>query len=438
LSELPIPARLPAAGGDIAAAAMQSMLEMVLGSRLTFTERLDPDTLARAVRLLLDLEPVLGCWFDEGLLGAEWSRCSDLDTSVPFSMAESDAPDRDAAVFHSTPFSPKTPRFAVLLLRSREHDDLCVRFDHVAGDGWSAKEVTHLLAETYTQLRGDPHHVPPPRLALRPTHADVWQALSDQQRAAAANAPKMAFSNWSMKLKHATGRSLAVRSLTLSRERVAAVREHAHARGATVNEALLAAFVRSIASISPPKEGVRPGVSVSADSRRFAGGADLDRIANIATTQTVLIDYHHGETFDETLQHVVDGVAPWRECLWSIGSSFGREASDPRPPKPILLRAMFRFLTTSMRVGHAAALVTMNVGALDEERIAFGAARPSRAVVTGPIPRFSGFATTISSYRDAVTLWMGFRVNRTSPELIERCLAGIDEQLAAAVQREPA
>jgi NRPS condensation-like uncharacterized protein len=437
LNEAQIPARLPAGGGDIAASSMQSMLEMVLGSRLTFDERLDPDTLARSVRLLLDAEPVLGCWFDERPLRATWVRCADLDASVPFSIAGSDDPDRDAAAFHSTEFRPRTPRLAVRLLRSEEHDDLCVRFDHVAGDGWSAKEVTHLLAETYTRVLGDPDYVPPHRLSPRPTHADVWKALTDEQRAAAANTPQMAFSKWSMRLTGGSGRAMTVRSLVLTTERVDSTREYAHARGATVNEAIVAALLRSVASISPPEEGSRPGVSISADSRRFAAVADLDRVANIATTQTVLIDYRHGETFDETLRHVADGVKPWRDCLWNIGSTFGHETSDPRPPKPFVLRAMFAFLTTMMRVGHSAALVTMNVGALDEERLAFGAARPIRAIVAGPIPRFSGFATTISSYRGAVTLWMGFRENRTSTELVEHCLAGIDEQLAGALAAAP-
>ena len=415
---------------------MQPMLEMVLGSRLTFSERLDPGKLARAVRLLLDLEPVLGCWFDERPFSATWVRC-DPDTPEPFAMIESDEPDVAAATFHSTPFGRKAPRIAVLLVRSRDHDDLCVRFDHVAGDGWSAKEVTHLLAETYTRLLDDPGHTPAPRLAPRPTHTDVWGALTDEQRAAAANVPKMGFSKWSMKLAHATGRTFAVRSLTLAPERIGAVREYAHARGATVNEALVAALVRSAASISPPAEGARPSVSVSADVRRFAAGAHLDRICNIATTQTVLMDYRHGEAFDDTLRHVVDGVKPWRDSLWSIGGSLGHSATDPRPPKPVVLQTVFGLLAVMMRVGHSAALVTMNVGPLDEDRIAFGSARPLRAVLAGPIPRFSGFATTISSYRDAVTLWMGFREDRMTPELIERCLAGIDAQLADALRAAP-
>lgn len=434
LSDTRIPERLPAAGGDIAASAMKPMLEMVLGSRLTFSERLDPVVLAQAARILLDLEPVLGCWLDEGPLSASWARCPGPEASALFSMVESTDPDRDATAFHSAPFSTKGPRIAVLLLRSPDRDDLCVRFDHVAGDGWSAKEVTYLLAETYTRLVDDPGYSPAPRVDPRPTHGDVWDVLTDQQRAVAANVPKLGFSNWSMKLAHGTGDALALRSLTLPLERTGAVREHAHARGATVNEALIAAFLRSVASMFPPADGGRPGVSVSADPRRFAPSARLARISNIATTQTVLVDYRHGETFDETLRHVADGVAPWRDCLWSIGNSFGREASDPRPPKPVVLRAMFGFLTTMMRLGNSAALVTMNVGPFDDARLAFGTAHAVRALVLGPIPRFSGFAATISSYRGAVTLSMGARNRRTAPDLIERALSGIDQQLRDAVQ----
>lgn len=133
-----IPATLPATSGDITAAAMDPMFEMVLGSRLTFTQRLDPEVLARAVRLLIDLEPVLGCWFDERLLNAGWIRCTDLEVFPLFSMLDTDNADRDAAEFHARSFEERGPRVAVLLLRSAEHDDLCIRFDHVAGDGWSA------------------------------------------------------------------------------------------------------------------------------------------------------------------------------------------------------------------------------------------------------------------------------------------------------------
>ena len=142
------------------------------------------------------------------------------------------------------------------------------------------------------------------------------------------------------------------------------------------------------------------------------------------------MDHRHGETFDETLQHVIDAVRPWRESLWSIAAS-----AKPGPaPAPVLMRAFFGLLATMMRTMHFAGLVTMNIGAFDEERLAFGEARPVSAVGTGPIPRFGGFPALISSYRGSLTLWMGFRERTIARELVERYLDGIDQQLAGALQ----
>jgi NRPS condensation-like uncharacterized protein len=420
-----IPTRFPAGNGDIAAAAMRQMLEMTLGIRLIFTERLDADVLARATRLLLDLEPVLGSWFDDKHRGEEWTRCTDVDGSALFSVKQSGDPDVDAAAFHVAPFEPKGPRLATLLLNCADHDELCVRFDHVAGDGWSAKEVTYLLAETYTRLLGDPGFVPTPRTAARPTHDDVWEALTDEQRAAAANVPPMKFSNWKMKMRRGAGKVCAVGTLTLPPERVSAVRAYAHARGATVFETLVAALIRSAASIFPPRIKVTPGVSISADTRRFAHDPALDRLANIATTQTVLFDFRNGETFDQTLQHVVDGTKPYKDCLWTVATGNGADM-----PTPASMRTIFAITTAMMRTFHAGALLTMNLGTLDEHRLLFGTEAPVSAVAAGPVLKAGGFPLTISYYRDALTLWLGFREKWVASDVVERYLRGIDEQLA--------
>jgi len=421
--------RFPATSGDIMARSMEPMMEMVLGSRLTFAERLDAHVLARASRLLLDLEPVLGCRWDEKPRGADWVRCTGLDESAVFSVGDSDDPDGDSAAFHGTPFDPKGPRLAVLLLRSPDHDDLCVRFDHAAGDGWSAKEVTHLLADVYSRLLDDPCYAPLPRTTPRPDHADVWNALTEEQRQMAANPPSMTnMSQWKMKARAGVTDGVAVRTLTLSPERVAALRAYAHARGGTVNDALISALIRGVEANNPQRPGLKPGVSISADTRRFADGANLQRLANIATTQTVRMDFQHGETFDETLQHVIDAVKPYKNTLWNV-----RSTSDGKPPSPRTWRAIFWFAAAALRVTRAAAMVTMNVGPFDEERLVFGAARPVSAVVTGPIGRFRGFPLLISYYRGALTLWTGFRERYIASELVDRHLASIDSQLADVV-----
>jgi NRPS condensation-like uncharacterized protein len=303
-----------------------------------------------------------------------------------------------------------------------------VRFDHVAGDGWSAKEVTHMLAEVYSRLLADPDYVPLPRTAPRPNHHDVWNALTAEQRQMAANPPSMTdTSQWKMKLRPGSGDGLAVRTLTLSSERVVALRAYAHARGGTVNDMLVSALIRAVESNNPQRPGLKPAVSVSADTRRFADGVNLERLANIATTQTVRMDFRHGESFDDTLRHVIEAVQPYKAALWNVQSF-----SDDKPLSPRGARAVFWVVATALRLSRAGAMVTMNVGAFDEERLIFGSIRPVSAIVTGPLCRYPGFPLLISCYRGALTLWTGFRERYIASELVDRHLASIDDELADA------
>ena len=423
-----IPARIPATPGDRAAAALTPMMEMVLGARLTFDQHIDADLLGRATRLLLDLEPVLGCWLDERSHGGDWVRCESLDDIPLLSLAQTDDPDRDAAAFHGAPFGAKGPRLAVMLLRSPDHDDVCLRFDHLVGDGWSAMETAHLLAETYTRLSIDPAYVPAPRLDARPTHDVVWDALADEQRAVARTVPPMiGLSKWRVRAPRGKGDSLAARTLTLPEARVAQVRAYAHERGATVNEALIAALIRCSATMFPQKRGSRPAVSISSDTRRLVSRPELDRIANIATTQTVPMGFEPGESFEATLRHVVRGLRPYKTALWSIGATQG-----PSPKVP-MNRAGMRLLTSMVRLTHRGGeLVTMNIGPFDAQRLTFAGVRPTSAAMMGPIPRYSGFPATISYYLGALTIWTGVRERWLAPECVERYLRGIDEELAVA------
>ena len=160
-----IPQRLPTAAGDRSTLALSALLNTVLGCRLTFGTRLDENVLRRATRLVLDAEPHLGCHLRESLTTAEWERCETLDARVPFAVVETTNPHDDAVAFHDEPFGETGPRVAVRLLRSGDADDVCIRLDHIAGDGWSTKMLAYLLAQTYTRVLADPDFVPEPNLS---------------------------------------------------------------------------------------------------------------------------------------------------------------------------------------------------------------------------------------------------------------------------------
>ncbi len=165
---------------------------------------------------------------------AEWERCQALDARVPFSVAETTNPHDDAVAFHDEPFDETGPRVAVRLLRSADADDVCIRLDHIAGDGWSTKMLAYLLAETYSRVLANPDYAPDAEpLEPRPGHADLWAALTPEQRDAAKQGPGMAMPRWRKPVSAGPGSGLAARELTLEPPRLAAVREYGRARGAT-------------------------------------------------------------------------------------------------------------------------------------------------------------------------------------------------------------
>ena len=251
-----IPSRIPVASGDLSTAMLRGMGYLVLGSRLTFDDRLDVAVLSRAVRLMLDAEPVLGCWFKERLLNAHWQRCADLDSSAYASAVDSQDPDVDAERFHGEPFPAQGPRLAVRLLRSAAHDDLCLKVDHLVADGWATKNLTYMLADYYSRLLEDPSFTPTPDLTPRPSGGDLWAMLTPEQRAAASRAEmRPAPPKWRIPVSRGSGSALHIRRLTLDPCELASLKAYGKARGATVSDMLLTALLRSFAHLAPQERG---------------------------------------------------------------------------------------------------------------------------------------------------------------------------------------
>ena len=140
---------------------------------MSYPERLDADRLARAVRLLVDAEPVLGCRFELTRKGPVWRRHPDLDAVTWFDHAT--APDFDTAVANTliTEEQPNERNIVVRLFSLPGHDVVAVSINHAAGDGQGTLESTYHLASFYSMLRDLPAFRPVPNMAARDGFA--WQ-----------------------------------------------------------------------------------------------------------------------------------------------------------------------------------------------------------------------------------------------------------------------
>jgi len=420
-----IPKRFPATGTDTAVSITRAVTQHRIGLSLTFDRRLDPDRLARAVRLSLDAEPILGCSFRTDKFKAYWLRRPDLDSTHFFSLSETPNPDAEMVAFQAQEIADEGPQASVALLRASHADHLGIKISHVVADGQAAKQYTYLLADIYTRLAADPAYVPEPNLAPRPTARDVWNRLTPEQRRDAKKAKSWANPTWVVPITRKAGLGLTYRTASLGPEEFTTIKAYGSQRDATVNDMMLTAVLRSCIRQFDPPAGVPLSLMCTADLRRYLPESELP-IANISISGSLDIERIDGEGFDETLGRVRERMAAWAKTCYGAGPAVNAErlASLGYRTTKALLWATFRMAGGS---GKTYPWFT-NIGIIDDARLSFDGDVPIAGHVFGPAAMEASIVPVVSTYRGTLTICMGS--GESDADMVERTLQSTMEELA--------
>ena len=432
MSSAATPSRIPATANDVATHVARSFGQhMELGCRLSFDGRLDPQILSRAVRLSLDAEPVLGCALRTGVLRVWWERLEDLDGMLPFSTGTTADPERDA-VAHMTAAIDSTagPQAAVHLLQAESGDEMVISVSHDATDGQGVKQYAYLLADLYTRLSTDPAYVPSPPAVARPSATDVWDALTAEQRRDASKTPPMTMPNWIVPAKAISGHGRTLRELRLPPERFRAIKSYGEARGASINALTLTAFFRALVRSFSPPAGQPMSLPFTAEFRRYLKKQGDVPLTNLAISLWLGVPHVEDEPFDGTLARVGEQLGAWRDALWGV-KSLTQATSVARMGYTPMRLMMGAVAAMSAKSGKTSPVFT-NIGILDEDRLDFGGLIPVSARLSGPAAFGASLVPTISTYRDTLTVSMGFCDADIAQDVIERVLRHMDEELTFA------
>lgn len=417
------PERFPATGTDIGVSITRMVTHHRIGLHVVLPGRLDADRLARAVRLTLDAEPILGTRFVTGGLRTYWERLEDLDDRVPFAVRETDDPGDAAVAFQVVEVTDDGPQVAVTLIRGAEADELGIKVSHVVADGQAAKQYAYLLADTYTRLAGDPGYAPQPNARPRPSASDVWNALTaDQQRAAKKAAP-FTMPNWPIAARATSDESPTYRCATLAPSRFAAVKSYGQERGASVNDVMLTAFFRACVRAFDPPTGVPLSMMSTADHRRFLPDPASLPISNVSISGSLAIPRIDGESFADTLRRVHASMAEWAATSYGVGPARNAERLTR------LGYATARLIMgLSFRLGKPGMTYPWytNIGIIDAGRLVFDGVRPSHAFMFGPFVSGASVVPCLSTYADTLTISMGYCARDFD---VEPVLALFDEEI---------
>ena len=244
--------RIPSVVFDRGVTGLGQLGDMVLHADMTFGHHLDEDRLERALRLILDAQPVLGTRWVHRYCRPYWERLPAGFGEVLHLVQD----ETDLLLALRQPVEVAVgPQIRGYLWRREEGDRLLLKINHVLADAGGVKEITTDLSTIYSRLKDDPDYTPEPNW-------DGSRSLLQVLRHVPLRAWPRVFVNTMRDMRNLTHpvRSLSLPieegphglplflSLHLDEARVKALSAYGRERNATLNDIMVSAFFRALVS----------------------------------------------------------------------------------------------------------------------------------------------------------------------------------------------
>lgn len=370
----------------------RSINDHTLHFMASFSGKLDSDRLKKAAELSADAFPLIRCSFSSAGRRPRWEE-QDFAADELVRYRETGNAEEEAGWFLCARIDASAgPQVRFGVFRSGGKDTLAVLMNHMLCDAAGFKEYLYLLCGIYTALE---------------QHAEICPAGSGSRRIgqllkgfSARDKVKILTSRNDMLTHDPAGFDLEgdpanpfIEKRVIPREAFLNLISYAKSRRATVNDAMLAAYLRVLYR----RFGRTVAVPSTVDLRKYLPGRRAEGFCNLCTNLTCDIGPELGGSFGETLDRVkraMDREKASIACLKSL----------------LLLEKGFDVLPYRTAEGilgkvfSNARIAFTNIGVLDRDRLSFGSAEIVEAYMTGSIKYSPYFQLAISTYGDQAVL----------------------------------
>jgi NRPS condensation-like uncharacterized protein len=398
--------------------------EIRLGSRL------DEAALKKAVMLSLASIPILATKYSAMAGGAVWESLSAGDLERAFAATE------DEAVFEfERTYRIKEeigPQLRLCLFRG-ERSALAITMNHMVTDGAGFKDYLYFLCETYSRLLKDSSYVPPRIINGDRGIGAITREFGPLAKLGAwlgqnRDSNRIGKLRFPLDTGEETHPFIATR--VIDRGKVAALKEYCKARGATLNDAALAAYYRVLArtlGLRParaagPSALERLELPIMIDMRRYLPSREFEALSNLASTAITRLRQGEGESFEETLAKAKKLMDKLKKKRIGLGGYL----------KMSLLFSLFseRTAVALLRRGLRNPLICMtNIGDLDARKLTFEGTAVTSAYVCGSIKHKPHFQLALSGFDGTITLSSNLYGNLEDRRRVDAFLADVEETL---------
>lgn len=362
---------------------------------IRFRAPVSETVLKRAVNLSIGAVPPIGCVFDEKrhCWMERGFTAEDIVRLIP--VSEEDESDACRYLLNGIDHTSE-PQVKLLLLRGKTRDTLCVVINHMICDGAGFKEYLYLLGELYTRCEEDAGfgRRPAPfgrrdlgqlmrNLSLK-EELDILHSKSNSDRPD----PDMV-----MPIRGDLSNPMIVMT-SIGEERLRAIHSYAKSRRASINDVLLAAYLRALSRATGRRKITIP---CPVDLRRFKRADQRCGICNLTGNYICTAEIFPGETFDDTLRKVSDQMRLQKAGFTCLKG-------------PMLYHMMFHMLPfeTIRKLFYKVSPVPVtsytNLGVIDDAKLRFGSSAVEGAFISTAVKKAPYFQLSVSTCRGCCTL----------------------------------
>jgi NRPS condensation-like uncharacterized protein len=389
--------------------------EIGLGSSL------DEETLKKAAMLSLASIPILATRYREESGQAEWESLPSGDLERAFAATDDDAAFESARTFRIR--EEFGPQLRICLLRGAR-SAIAITMNHMIADGGGFKDYLYYLCDTYTRLRGDPGYIPPlidgDRGIGQITRAIGFFAKVGawfDQRSDSNRAGKLSFPFGAGADSHPF-----IATRVIDSGKVARLKDYCKTRGATLNDAALAAYYRVLARTIGSSALKDLELPIMIDMRRYLPSREFRALCNLASTTITRLRQREGESFEDSLSKAKALMDVLKEKRIGVGGF-------------LKMSLLFSLCGESrarrlLRIGLVHPLICMtNIGEIDSRRLAFEGTPVVSAYVCGSIKHKPHFQMALSGFDGSLTLSSNLYGSEEDERRVEAFLASVEEEL---------
>jgi NRPS condensation-like uncharacterized protein len=306
-----IPGRFPTSAIDKIISSGQDIgiADFMLQMELIFKHELDIQRLTDALKLMLDAQPILGCRLVTERNKIYWERLNKPWPDIFFFTRDQEVFD----TFRDQPLdSRQGPQINACLLRSAEGDRLLLKVSHLVCDSAGLNDIAAQLSQVYAQLADNSSYRPQPNIRgirhcgqiMRHLPWHIYPALI-------IDFLRTTLSNQIPKKSHALQVTEGPRTpfTFISRHLLPAQIAHLAAYGrkhhATINDLMIAAFFRALATMEPWDGHAALRIQTTVDLRRwYIPSGKAEGICNLSTYEYINLGTELGADFAATLSRV--------------------------------------------------------------------------------------------------------------------------------------